>query len=64
METTYCMTYRQRVYANPRFPNHKIQVLGEGETSELWPDGSKVDESHKEEDIFVEIDRTVSPFTP
>lgn len=64
METTYKMTYRQRVYSNPKFPNHKIQVLGEGETSELWPDGTKVVEANKDEDVFVEVDRTVSPYQP
>ncbi len=62
METTYKMVYRQRVYGNPSFPNHKIQVLGDSNSSQEWPDGSKVSESQKEEDEWVEVVRTVSPF--
>lgn len=65
-EITYKMVYRQRVYKNDKFPNQRIQQLGEGPVTLEWPDGSAVteDQSDKNEDTWVQTERTVTPFKP
>lgn len=65
-ELTYRMVYRQRVYKNNKFPSQRIQHLGEGPVKQEWPDGSKVTEeqSDKSEDVWVQVERTVTPYNP
>lgn len=62
MEKIYKMVYRQRVYKNSKFSHQRIQHFGEGPVKLEWPDGTTPDDSQIEEDVWVEVERTVTPF--
>lgn len=62
MSTVYKNHYRQRVYGRKLFPHHKIQVFGTELPPKHWPDGEVLNDAHKEEDSWIEVSRTVSPY--
>lgn len=63
MTKVYKMSYRQRVYKNPKFPNERIQHMGEGPLHLEWPDGKTPTEDQIEEDSWVQVERTVSDYS-